>query len=466
VGFGLGAGVGLGRGAGRDWGAGTGVLPPESTGCPTDRARGAARLSTRTSPSDRRLRSVRGVGVFLRLAFSWAAKANPGAGTVWDEPPEEPPPASESNPIRIASNPITIADIQAIRTITRPNEGVNARPETTVRQAPANTLAAPHSSGAVRLGCHPQGKKSQVGRIKGPPCRWSQILCGEQHLERLALAAMAALLLLAATVSPAGAVVTIGSNLARVPNSAANYSPRPTFSNVSLAPNRQAFGGVSSPVNGTVVLWRIRVGDSTRVTNLRIIRPLDRGVFTGAGTSASVTPPTGATSPYAAQLPIQIGDYIGLDCCDPGIFEPDAEFFVTGNAAVRDEWQPRLVDGGAGRPPLRTNGYEIALNAEIDPTSSFALTGVTRNKRRGTATITVSVPNPGELTGSGRGVSAASISKKVRAPGRVRLLIKAKGRKRRTLNSTGKVRVVPEITYTPTGGTGSTRTVTLKLVKR
>src|SRR3954471_5985046 len=93
---------------------------------------------------------------------------------------------------------------------------------------PQTRLAAPHSSGAVRLGCHPQGKKSQVGRIKGPPCRWSQILCGEQHLERLALAAMAALLLLAASVSPAGAVVTIGSNLARLPNSAANYSPRPT----------------------------------------------------------------------------------------------------------------------------------------------------------------------------------------------------------------------------------------------
>ncbi|HEY6771850.1 MAG TPA: hypothetical protein VI035_05295 [Solirubrobacterales bacterium] len=275
--------------------------------------------------------------------------------------------------------------------------------------------------------------------------------------------------MLVANVSRAGAVVTIGSNLARVPNSAANYTPRPTFSNVSLALNRQAPGGLASPVNGTVVRWRIRVGDSTRVTNLRIVRPLGRGLFTGAGTSPPVTPTTAATSSYGVQLPIRIGDYIGLDCCDPGIFEPDAEFFVAGNAAVRNEWQPRLADAAAGRAPLRTNGYEIAVNAVINPTSTFTLDGITRNKRKGTAKITVVVPNPGELTWSGRGVRVANASaggKKVHAPGRVRLLIKAKGRKQRKLDSTGKVKVNPEITYTPTGGSASTRSVRVKLIER
>jgi hypothetical protein len=270
----------------------------------------------------------------------------------------------------------------------------------------------------------------------------------------------------AASASPAEATVTIGSDLARVPNSAANYSPRPTFSNISLASGRQAPGGISSPVNGTVVRWRIRVGDSTRVTNLRIIRPLGGGSFTGAGTSPSVTPPTLATTTYDVQLPIRIGEYIGLDCCDPDFFEPDAEFFVTGNAAVRNEWQPRLADGGAGRAPLRANAYEIALNAEINPTSRFTLDAITRNKNRGTAKIIATVPNPGELTGSGKGVNAAVLSRKVRAPGRIRLLVKTKGKKKRRLNSTGKARVRPEITYTPTGGSANTRSVKVKLIKR
>jgi hypothetical protein len=270
------------------------------------------------------------------------------------------------------------------------------------------------------------------------------------------------------SVSSAGAVVTIGSNLARVPNSAANYSPRPTFSNVSLASNRRASGGLSSPVNGTVVRWQIRVGDYTRVSNLRIIRPLGRGLFTGAGTSPSVTPPIHATTSYGVQLLIQIGDYIGLDCCDLGVFE-QGEFFVTGAGAVRNEWQPGLADGAPGRAPLRTNPYEIALNAEINPTSTFTLGAGTRNKNKGTATITANVPNPGELTVSGRGVkvaNAAVTSKQIRAPGTVRLLIKAKGRKKRKLNSTGKVKVRPEITYIPSGGGLNTQSMKVRLFKR
>jgi hypothetical protein len=286
-------------------------------------------------------------------------------------------------------------------------------------------------------------------------------------LRRFAFTALLAVLL-GGSVSSAGAVVTIGSNLARVPNSAANYSPRPTFSNVSLAANRQAPGGLSSPVNGTVVRWRIRVGDSTRVSNLRIIRPLGRGLSTGAGTSPSVTPPIHATTSYGVRLPIQIGDYIGLDCCDPDFFEPDAEFFVTGASAVRNEWQPGLADGGQARAPLRTNPYEIALNAEISPVSTFTLGAISHNKKTGTATIAVKVPNPGELTVSGRGVKVANAvtSKQVHAPGRVRLLIKAKGRKKRKLNSTGKVKVRPEITYIPTGGGVNTQSTKVRLMKR
>ncbi|HEY6637823.1 MAG TPA: hypothetical protein VIZ61_09095 [Solirubrobacterales bacterium] len=254
-----------------------------------------------------------------------------------------------------------------------------------------------------------------------------------------------------------------------MPNSAAHYTPRPTFSNASLASNRRAPGGLSSPVNGTVARWRIRVGDSTRVTNLRIVRPMGRGMFTGAGTSPSVTPPIHATTSYGVQLPIQIGDYIGLDCCDPDFFEPDAEFFVAGNAAFRNEWQPRLADGGAGRAPSGANFLEIALNADINPISTFTLGAITHNKQKGTATIAVNVPNPGQLTASGRGVrvpNAAVTSKQVRAPGRVRLLIKPKGRKKRKLNATGKVKVRPEITFTPTGGSASTRSVKVRLIKR
>ena len=83
--------------------------------------------------------------------------------------------------------------------------------------------------------------------------------------------------------------------------------------------------------------------------------------------------------------------------------------------------------------------------------------------------MTVTVPNPGELTGSGNGVKAASagravISKSVGA-GQTQLLIKAKRKKEKKLNETGKVKLQVAVTYTPTGGDPSTQSVKVKLIK-
>jgi hypothetical protein len=285
-------------------------------------------------------------------------------------------------------------------------------------------------------------------------------------LERLALASLLAALLLGVSVSPAAAVVTIGSNLGREPDSSASYNPRPTLSNTSLASDLQAPGGLSSSVNGTVVRWRIRVGDFTQATNLRIIRPLGGGFFTAAGTSPTVIPPIHATTTYNVQLPIRIGDYIGIDCCNP--LEGESDFFVTGVPAIRSEWLPSLADGGPGRAPSRTSLHEVALNADI--TTTFTVNAITRNKKKGTAMLTVTVPFAGELTGAGKGIkvaNAAVSSMTVVAPGSVRLLIKARGRKKKKkLNSTGEVKVKPKITYTPTGGEPATKPVKFKLIKK
>ena len=105
----------------------------------------------------------------------------------------------------------------------------------------------------------------------------------------------------------------------------------------------------------------------------------------------------------------------------------------------------------------------------VEPSNSFIVGAVTRNKKKGTAILSINVPNPGELTGSGKGVrvaSAAVTSKTVAAPGEVELTVSARGKKKRKLNETGKVKVTPTITYTPTGGASSTQTRKVKLRKR
>jgi len=203
-----------------------------------------------------------------------------------------------------------------------------------------------------------------------------------EMIRRISLLAVLAGFAVAANALPAGAMVTIGSNLGRQPDVSSQYDPRPTFANFALAPDRQAPGGLASPVNGTVVRWRIRVGSSTEVTNFRVIAPLAITYFAGVGTSPQVTPPSNATTAYDVQLPIQVGDYIGLDCCDPG----DAAFFVSdpSGASIRSEWQPAL---GAGTP-ASSNPYEIALNADIEPTSTFTI-GIVHNWKKGRASLTV-----------------------------------------------------------------------------
>jgi hypothetical protein len=110
---------------------------------------------------------------------------------------------------------------------------------------------------------------------------------------------------------------------------------------------------------------------------------------------------------------------------------------------------------------------DIVFAVFVKPSNAFTLGGIQRNKKKGTASLTVSVPYAGDLALSGKGVKAAGATQAVAvtAPGNVKLLIKAKGKKRKTLNETGKVRVRPNITYTPTGGDPSSQSKSLKLKK-
>ena len=164
------------------------------------------------------------------------------------------------------------------------------------------------------------------------------------------------------------------------------------------------------------------------------------------------------------KLPIRIGDYIGIDCCTPG--RPAPAFFVT--AAPPSATSGSQASPTAGRGGHRSSRTSSRSRSTPIIASTFSVDAIRRNKKKGTATLTVTVAHAGELTGAGKGVkvaNAAVISKTVSAPGSVRLLIKAKGKKKKKLNSTGKVKVKPKITYTPTGGKPGTRSVKVMLKK-
>jgi hypothetical protein len=125
--------------------------------------------------------------------------------------------------------------------------------------------------------------------------------------------------------------------------------------------------------------------------------------------------------------------------------------FCCGTDAFRDDW------------------YRV-LDRATHVSSAFTIDAITRNKRKGTATITVSVQFPGELIASGKGVKASSagravISKSVGA-GQAKLLIKAKKKKKRKLNQKGKAKLKVSITYTPSGASPKSQSVKVKLKKK
>jgi hypothetical protein len=161
---------------------------------------------------------------------------------------------------------------------------------------------------------------------------------------------------------------------------------------------------------------------------------------------------------FQARLPVQPGDVIGTITAQPATsactFSDPGETYMNGPSGSN------LADGESAAFMPGASGRSVNVSAVISPSNIFTLGAVTRNKKKGTATITVSLPNEGELAASGKGVTATLLG-----PPNQRLLIRARGKKKKTLNETGKVKLTVAVTYTPTGGDSSTQSVKVKLKK-
>jgi virginiamycin B lyase len=107
----------------------------------------------------------------------------------------------------------------------------------------------------------------------------------------------------------------------------------------------------------------------------------------------------------------------------------------------------------------------MAVDALL-PSNEFSLGKAKRNKKRGTAKLTVeSLDPPGELElGGTRKLKGRE--KSVEQAAEAKLPVKPKGKAKRKLKKGGKSRVKAEVTYTPDGGEPNTQVKSLKLVKR
>jgi streptogramin lyase len=195
----------------------------------------------------------------------------------------------------------------------------------------------------------------------------------------------------------------------------------------------------------------------------------DTGLF-GGGTNigrANVTTGTGADA-----------SIIG-DASTPFGVAVDSSHLYWANAATNTIGRSNADATAVNQGFVATGGNQVA-GVAVDslmpsggspmPSNAFTIGAITRNKKKGTATLSANVPNPGELTASGSGVRASSAGRAVTSKsvgaGQAQLLIKATGKEKRKLNETGKVKLNVAVTYTPTGGDPSTQSVKVKLKKK
>jgi hypothetical protein len=165
-----------------------------------------------------------------------------------------------------------------------------------------------------------------------------------------------------------------------------------------------------------------------------------------------------ALNTFPVNIPVRAGDVLGS-------FQTTAASVACSFSAIGDSYlfsDGSLADG-ASAPFTPTPDLRLNISAVVAPTNSFAVRTVKRDKKKGTATYALVVPNPGTVAVGGKGVKDGEDT--VDSAGDVKVKIRANGKKRRALRARGKVTVKPDITFTPTGGDPGTQPQKVQLKK-
>jgi hypothetical protein len=290
-----------------------------------------------------------------------------------------------------------------------------------------------------------------------------QLFCSAVHKGSTALVAIIALCL-AAGAAPAQASVTLGAIPATTPPS--------TCTNIRqdwLVSKQTTGNSYAVPAVGTITSWSTQTSTTAgQVWTMKIFRHVEDRRYSVVGHDGPRNLTSGKLNTFKTSIPVQPGDLLGMNDNDGST--PVSTACGSSSAGNTTSWNNgSLADGaseifGSDEPNSRLN-----IRATFEPQSKFTVSSVARNRKRGTAAITVDLPNPGELTASSAGLKLASASgstSEAVGAGQTQLLVKAKGKKKRKLVSKGSCKVNVAITYTPADGDARTQHAKFKLIRR
>jgi len=272
-------------------------------------------------------------------------------------------------------------------------------------------------------------------------------------------AAMFGAVLLLALASPAGATtigqLAPGSSPAAVCGGAADDRLQPTVT--SGTPY------VVPPFGATITSWSTNAaanaGQKLKFKVFRLVSGLTYTVV--AHDTHDLT--GGSVNTFPTDIAVKPGDVIGATNITSATVSDACYFSVPGETFLFRSGSD-LPDGTPGAFTTALFGARINISAVVKPLNTFTLGNAARNKKKGTATIAVTVPGPGSLAVSG--ASLKSTQGAATTPGTVTLLLKARGKAKKKLRSTGKAKVKAAVTYAPAGGDPRTQSLVVKLKKK
>jgi hypothetical protein len=111
------------------------------------------------------------------------------------------------------------------------------------------------------------------------------------------------------------------------------------------------------------------------------------------------------------------------------------------------------------------NGSDIGA-VELQPSNALSLGKLKKNKKKGTATLTVNLPQPsvGTVALGGKGLKSQTVA--ITGQAQVKLKVVGKGKVKKALKKKGKRKVNIEVIYTPTGQAAASVNKKTKLVRK
>jgi hypothetical protein len=209
---------------------------------------------------------------------------------------------------------------------------------------------------------------------------------------------------------------------------------------------------------GTITSWSTKSSGTGASYVLKIFRRTsDPDAFQVIARAPSHNLSAGLNT-VGVNIHVESGDMLGFH--ESG--SPSACTFPTLGDSVLNHLGD-IADGSSG---TFTPESDVRLNllAVLVPDNGFTLGGIVRDRKRGTATITADVSNPGVVTLVGKGLKKRG-AKNLAVAGPVTFQLATTGKTKHLLLRKGRVKVPVTVTFFPTGGVPSAQTINLKLIK-